>query len=108
MMSGPEPGALPMISRIGLSGNAGCAGWTAGGASRKTAIEAIEANNLAIRIEQLLYRSGKAGADYRYRAMHTSTGNWGSARSGEGEKICGLLRSHSRGEVPLLRYSLQR
>jgi hypothetical protein len=24
-MSGPEPGALPMMSRIGFSGKAGCA-----------------------------------------------------------------------------------
>jgi hypothetical protein len=38
MMSGPDPGALPMISRIGLSGNAGCAARAAGDRQSDTAI----------------------------------------------------------------------
>ncbi|MNC90207.1 hypothetical protein D3C83_62780 [compost metagenome] len=29
MMSGPDPGALPMMSRIGLSGYDGCAAYAA-------------------------------------------------------------------------------
>jgi hypothetical protein len=42
MISGPDPGALPMISRIGLSGNAACAACAAGAAiSAERTIAAI-------------------------------------------------------------------
>src|SRR5690349_21540418 len=41
MMSGPEPGALPMISRIGLSGKADSAACAPGTASSAAASQAI-------------------------------------------------------------------
>ncbi len=52
MMSGPDPGALPMINRIGLSGNAGSAACSR--RHRASAEMAIAANNLAVRIWSLL------------------------------------------------------
>ena len=44
MMSGPDPGALPMINRIGLSGNTGCAACATGTAA--SAEMAIAAHSL--------------------------------------------------------------
>ncbi|MNC89644.1 hypothetical protein D3C83_56130 [compost metagenome] len=55
MMSGPDPGALPMMSRIGLSGNADCAGCAAcaTGAARSAGME-IAVSSFAICIWILL------------------------------------------------------
>jgi hypothetical protein len=48
MISGPEPGALPITSRIGFSGNAACAACTADAAESSATMSA--ADSLALRI----------------------------------------------------------
>ena len=48
MISGPEPGALPITSRIGFSGNAACAACTADAAESSAIMSA--ADSLALRI----------------------------------------------------------
>jgi hypothetical protein len=52
MMSGPDPGALPMMSRIGLSGYGGAAAYAADPA--KTSGMTITTSSLCVRMFILL------------------------------------------------------